>query len=423
MKNEAACGGGEEFRASQQDPDLAEIDMLIERSTLGTPAAKSLRERTPIEAVQPILARANSLGVGPFAIGIEILPHELSSVLTDHHGIIHGRRRWPLPNMEVGTVVKYAAKTARDLAATALGLDLPNPCIVIGLSLGGPVDSRTGTVILYENNPTDPTTLKPHLRYRWEGVKLAELVEQETGCRTVLVNDATAFGAREQKFGVGQEMSTYAVILIRDGVGHCMIVDGKPLPGPLEWGHIIVWPDGRACECGLVGDIESQAGRRAIRAVAREETGISTDLEWQAAVELALGDGDLADKALRAFERAGEAIGRGIATLVTLFSPACVVIYAPGELIGPSGGNSRIADAFKSAVEEFPQHAFPPKHQCGLVTRALQPTDGPLGAALIALSRLFSVPLARTSPNWSTPDGSASRTSPRRESPSASHRA
>jgi predicted NBD/HSP70 family sugar kinase len=165
-----------------------------------------------------------------------------------------------------------------------------------------------------------------------------------------------------------------------------------------------------------VGDIESQAGRRAIRAVVREETGIATDLEWQAAVELALEDNDLADKALRAFERAGEAIGRGVATLVTLFSPACVVIYAPAELIEPSGGNSRIADAFKSTAEEFSRHAFPPQRQCDLVTRPLRPTDGSLGAALIALSRLFSVPLARTSPNWSTPDGPASLPSPRRES-------
>jgi hypothetical protein len=239
MKDEVAYGGTEEFHLSQQGPDMAEIDTLIERSSLGTPAAKSLRERTTLEAVRPILDRANSLGVGPFAIGIEILPHELFCVLTDHYGMIHGRRRWQLPNMEVGTVVKCVAKAVGDLAATVLGLDLPNPCIVIGLSLGGPVDPRAGTVILYENNPTDPTTLKPDLRYRWEGVKLAELVEQETGCRTVLENDASALAAYEQKFGVGQEMPTYAVILIRDGVGHSMTVDGKQLPGPLEFGHIM----------------------------------------------------------------------------------------------------------------------------------------------------------------------------------------
>ena len=104
MKNEVTHGGMEEFSAGQREPCSAEIDTLIERSSLGTPAAKSMRERTPIEAVQPILDRANNLATGPFAhIGIEVLPRELSVVLTDHYGIIHGRRRWPLPNMEVST--------------------------------------------------------------------------------------------------------------------------------------------------------------------------------------------------------------------------------------------------------------------------------------------------------------------------------
>lgn len=421
MKHEAAQGSTGEFRTSQQDFDMAEIDRLIENSSLGAQEAKSLRDRVPGDVVQPILYRASILDHGPFSIGIEILPHELSGVVTDHQGLIHGHRRWPLPDMEVDTVVRHIAKVARDLAVTALGLDLPHPAIGIGLQLGGPVDAHTGTIILYQNHPTDPTILPPHLRWRWEGVELAELVEEATGCRTVLENDASAFAARELKFGVGQQTGTYAVVLIRDGVGQSMVMDHKLLPGPFEFGHIVVWPDGRACECGLVGDIESQAGRRAIRAFAREQTGISADLEWEAAVELARGYGDLADKALVAFERAGEAIGRGIATLVTLLNPACVVIYTPSEMIEPSGGSTRVADAFKNAVEEFRQNTFPRTRRCGLVTRPVRPTDGALGAALIALSRVFSVPLAPTSPNWSTSNDPAGFPPPRRESPSASH--
>ncbi len=415
--------GSEEFSAGRREPGAAEIDTLIECSSLGTPDAKSLRERTPIEAVRRILDRANSLAAGPFAIGIEILPREMSVVLADHYGAIHGRRMWPLPDMEVSTVVDYAAKAARDLAATHLGVDLPNRCIVIGVDLGGPVDTRTGTVICYENNPTDPTALKPEQRYRWEGEKLAELIEQETGCRTVVENDTSALAAFQQKFGVGQETPTFATILIRDGVGFSMVVENKLLTLLLELGHVIVFPGGRTCECGLVGDIESQAGRRAIRAVVRAEAALPRDPEWEDAVQLALGDSDQSARALRAFGRAGEAIGRGIATVMTLFNPGCVVIYAPHELIEPSDGNSRIADAFMGAVEEHSQLTFPRRGRCRLVTRVTQPTDGPLGAALIALSRLFSVPLAPPSLNRSTSNGPASFPSPRRESPSASPRA
>ena len=386
----------------KHESGMTEIDRLIGCSSLGTPAAKSLRERAPAEAVQATLGRANILGRGPFAIGIEILPFELSGVITDQQGQIRDCRRWPLLSMAIDPVVKHVAKVAKDLAATALGLDLPHPSIGIGLQLGGPVDTHTGTVIRYENNPTDPAIRSPDPRYLWENKKLAELVERETGCRTVLENDTAALAGVEQKFGVGQKHSTYAVILIRDGVGCSVVMENKLLPGPWELGHIIVWPDGRSCECGLVGDIESQAGRRAIRAVVGEAADQATDPEWQRAVDLALEDGARADKALRAFEWAGEAIGRGIAKLVTLLNTTCVVIYAPHELIEPTAGNKRVTDAFMGAVEKFRGQTFPPQNQCHLVTRRMQPTDGARGAALIALSRLFSVPLAPTSPNWST---------------------
>ena len=401
MKHETEQGGTEVFGDSWQETGMTEIDRLIGCSSLGTPAAKSLRERASAEAAQVILGRANTLGHGPFAIGIEILPFDLSGVITDHQGRIHDCRRWPLLSMDVNSVVKHMAKLAKDLAATALGLDLPHPSIGIGLQLGGPVDTHTGTVIRYENNPTDPEILKGKQPYLWEDVKLAELVERETGCRTVLQNDTAALAVAEQKFGAGQEHSTYAVILIRDGVGCNVVMENKLLPGPWELGHIIVWPDGRKCECGLVGDIESQAGRRAIRAVVGKERGQATDPEWQHAVNLALEDGARADKALRAFEWAGEALGRGIAKLVTLLDPTCVVIYAPHELIEPTAGNKRVTDAFMSAVEKFRRQTFPPQSQCHLVTKRMQPTDGARGAALIALSRLFSVPLAPTSLNWS----------------------
>jgi len=401
MKHETGQGGTEVFPANWQETGTAEIDRLIGGSSLGTPAAKSLRERAPAEAAQAILGRANTLGRGPFAIGIEILPLELSGVITDHQGKIHDRRRWPLTSMDVDSVVKHVAVVAKDLVATALGLDLPDPSIGIGLQLGGPVNAHTGTVIRYENNPTDPVILKGARPWRWENEKLAERIERETGCRTVLQNDTAALAAVEQKFGAGQEHSTYAVILVRDGVGCNVVMENRLLPGPWELGHIIVWPDGRKCECGLVGDIESQAGRRAIRAVVREEAGWVDDPDWQRAVDLALEDGTRADKALRAFELAGEAIGRGIAKLVTLLNPTCVVIYAPHELIEPTAGNKRVTDAFMSAVEKFRRQTYPPQNQCRLLTKREQPTDGARGAALIALSQLFSIPLAPTSPNWS----------------------
>jgi glucokinase len=419
----ASTGRQEEIMADL----LEEIDRLIERSSLGAPDAKSLRDytdRTSPDAVRQILDRVDSLNHGPFTVGIEILPYEVIGVLTDHHGELSGVRRSQLPNMTVHTVVEHVARIARDLVATSLGLDLPNANIGIGLQLGGPINTRTGTVLFYSNHPTDPTTRRPHTDYmwRWRGEKLAELVEQATGCRTVLENDANALAIYEQKFGVGQEVGSYAVVLVRDGIGCALIADNKLLPGQFEFGHIIIWPEGRLCDCQKRGCIESQAGRRATRAVVRELTETSVDLEWEAAVRLAQGEGDQAEKALNAFKLAGESIARGIATLMTLLGPTRVVIYGPEELIEAGKGN-RVADAFIEAVKTFDQFAFHSAPRCELVTRPLGPTNGAHGAALIALQRLFSVRLTSTSPKWSTSDDFSSP-APRREAPSdpAGHR-
>ncbi len=403
-------------RGERTMADLQEIDRLIEHSSLGAEAAKSLRDRTPTDAVRPILDRADSLDHDPFTVGIEILPYELIGVLTDHHGVVCGRRRWSLPSMAVDTVVEHVAKVAKDLTVTSLGVDLPHRSIGIGLQIGGPVDTRTGTVISYSNHPTDPTTRKPHTGYRWPRVKLAELVEKATGCRTVLENDANAYAVYEHMFGVGREVGSSAVIIIHDGVGCGMIVDGKLLPGPLEFGHMVVWPDGRECDCGNRGDIESQAGRRAMRAVVRELTQTSTDLEWEAAVKLAQGEGDQADTALRAFELAGESIARGIATLLTLHGLPRVVIYGP-EVLVESGRGNRVADAFMAAADTFSDYAFHAVPRCELVARPMRPTDGAHGVALIALQRLFSVRLTSNSPKWSASNDLDSP-SPRRETPS-----
>jgi predicted NBD/HSP70 family sugar kinase len=362
---------------------------------------------------------AARLARGPFTIGIEILPFELIAVLSDHCGFVRGQRRWPLPSMSAGTVVEYVGKAARDLTVTSLGLELPHPSVGIGVQLGGPVDTRNGTVMLYSNHPTDPTTRRLNLPpYRWQGEKLAERVEAETGCRTVLENDANAVAACEQKSVAGQKVASFGVILVRDGVGCSVILDNKQLQSPMELGHLRIRPDGRLCDCGQRGDIESEAGRRAMRAIAREETGMHADLEWMAAVDLANGDGEQADQALRAFQRAGQAIARGVETLVTLHGLPQVVVYAPDELIDDG---SRAADTFKHHVRQF--EAFPRDRACQVIFKPLRLTDGALGAALVALNRLFGVRLSSDSPDWSISDDLSP--APRRDLPSSQsgHRA
>ncbi|MGH3927812.1 MAG: ROK family protein, partial [Pseudonocardiaceae bacterium] len=232
--------------------------------------------------------------------------------------------------------------------------------------------------------------------YQWENVKLADLVQVATGCVTVLENDAHAYAAYEQKLGLGRRTDSFALLLIRDGVGGAVVIDNQLLPLPMEVGHIPVWPEGRECDCGKHGCVESWAGRRAIRAVVAELIGLENVDPFERAVKIADGNDDRGRVALHAFSKAGESIARGIATVLTLFGPHHVVIYGPDALIG-SGRGSAAADCFMAEVGKFLDHTFRfIEQQCELVTESLSPEHpgrGAQGAALTALNRHFFVSL------------------------------
>jgi predicted NBD/HSP70 family sugar kinase len=349
------------------------------------------RLRAEDDPTRRILQRADHLDHALFAVGIELLPYELVGVLTDFDGTPRGARRWPLPRMDVETVVEQVARLARYLVDTSLGLDLPNPRVCLGLQLGGPVDTGTGMVRYYCNSWDRHTTrMLP-----WQDVPLVDLVQAATGCATVLENDARAYAAYEQKLGLGLRTASFALVLIRDGVGGAVVIGHRQLPLPLEFGHIPVWPQGRECDCGTRGCVESQAGRRAIRAVVSEETGLENVDSFERAVEIAEGGDERAGAALRAFRAAGQSIARGLATVLTLFGPLPVVLYGPEPLVSPDRGGPA-ADCFMAEVRRFDEHTFRGGAQCTFQAIPLSPHHpdrGAHGAALTALHRQFFVPL------------------------------
>ncbi len=343
------------------------------------------------ETTRQILQRADHLDHAFFAVGIEILPYELVGVITDFDGTPRGAHRWPLTRMDVATVVEQVARLTRYLVDTSLGLDLPNPRVCLGLQLGGPVDTGTGMVHHYANSWDHHTTGT----LPWQDVALAELVQAATGCATVLENDARAYAAYEQKLGIGRRTASFALVLVRDGVGGAVVIDHRQLPLPLEFGHIPIWPQGRECDCGKRGCTESQAGRRAICAVVSDLTGLKNVDSFERAVEIADGNDARARTARRAFRTAGQSIARGLATVLTLFGPLPVVLYGPDALISSDRG-SPAADCFMAEVRRFGEYTFRGGARCPFEARALSPDHperGAHGAALTALNRQFFVPL------------------------------
>jgi predicted NBD/HSP70 family sugar kinase len=351
-------------------------------ASLSRPAAADLPSDSCVEQIRQ---RAERLDHGLFGIGIEILPYELIGVITDVKGATLTAAKVDLFSMEVDAVVAGIARLAHDLAAAKLGFDLLNPRLCLGVELGGPVDSENGMVRFYANNPHDHA--KP---WTWNEVDLADRIQEATGCITVLENDAHAHAVYEQKLGVGQRSASFALLLIRHGVGAGIVVNNELLPIPAEIGHLTVVPDGRECDCGKGDHVESRAGRRAIPAVVAEKTGLAP-ASFERAVDLANGNHVKADLALEAFAEAGSSIAQAMASILTIFGSPHVVIYGPESLV--IEGSGRVAETYMRAVRTFPGYTFEHLSNCEITTKPLEPERGAVGAALTALNRHFSVPL------------------------------
>lgn len=354
---------------------------------LRTRAVRKIRAHTAPEVRRRILERARTLSNANFAIGIEILPHRLVAVLTDTTCQPFARRQRELTNerLKPEALVSEIDDLVRDMVATSLGVDLPSRRVAIGLQIGGPVDSHRRVVRHWRNHPTDPLFAGVHEEWK-APVPLAVLVEEATGCATLVENDATAYAAFELRDS-GESSASFAVILVRDGVGGGIIRDHHVMSIPFEIGHLIVHPNGRACACENHGCIEAYAGGRAIRGVVGERNGVEPD-DLRSAI--ALGDTDA--EVRKAFKDGGEAIARGIATILTLFGIDRVVIYGDPELCGGRLDRPAVA-AFFNGVGTYRDFAFASYQTCEIERRAWHSIDGALGAALVALNQLFFMPL------------------------------
>ncbi len=169
-------------------------------------------------------------------------------------------------------------------------------------------------------------------------VPLAERLRAALHCPVILDNDANAVGqavAAQPQFAAYRHV---AVVMLGNGVGMCLLVDGKPYLGAsgasAEFGHTKVGIDGPLCACGKHGCIEAYISDYALyrEAVATLELPPSerfhpTEQQMRLLTARACG-GDTDARAV--FERAGRALGLGLANVLALLDPDIVVVTGAG---------------------------------------------------------------------------------------------
>ena len=277
--------------------------------------------------------RLNAAATKVLALKVSIDRFEL--VLADYAGTRLAQTAKTVPTFHLAA--EAAAQEASRFVAEFLAANNVQPSAVriMGIAVQGAADTVSG-----------------HLRwspaFKNIDIPFAEPISRQIGIRCIISNDANMIAeglmAREQYKYKG----TAAVMFMGYGVGMGLVIDGKPYHGATgaaaEFGHMNHIPYGALCRCGRAGCLEAYASDYGIlrHAEGRPDnlppSPSAVDPEVMQALESAARNGDM--RALSAHQKAGEAIGFGLARMIALLNPDRIVISGPGlrafDLVQPA---------------------------------------------------------------------------------------
>ena len=200
----------------------------------------------------------------------------------------------------------------------------------IGVSCGGPLDSREGRVLAPPNLPG------------WVDIPLTRLLRERFHVPAYLQNDANACALVEWKLGAGRGTNNMIFCTMGTGMGAGVIAEGRLLVGASdmggEIGHLRLTEDGPV-GFGKAGSFEGYVSgggiARQAQAWTRAQMEKGNAPKWIRdghAVEETdakllseyARNGDADAKAL--YDRIGTMLGRGLSLLVDAFNPEKIVI-------------------------------------------------------------------------------------------------
>ena len=262
-----------------------------------------------------------------------------------------------------------------------LAQDWGGPVEAIGISCGGPLDSRRGLILSPPNLPG------------WDRVDVVTPFVEQFSVPTGLQNDANACALAEGKWGAGRGCENFIFLTFGTGMGAGLILNGRLYSGANdmagEAGHIRLAEDGPEgygkrgsfegfCSGGGIASLAREFSAEMIRAghpplfcqsTAEQET-ITAEKVGEA---LAKGD----PTARRVFETSARYLGRGLAILVDLLNPQKIII-------GSIYGRQR-AVLEPLALEILRQEALPQSLSfCEIVPAGLGEAVGDLASLSVA---------------------------------------
>lgn len=181
-------------------------------------------------------------------------------------------------------------------------------------------------------------TIESSANLKWELINFIDLMAPHFHVPITLINDANAAALGEKLSGTARGMKNFIVITLGTGLGTGIIIDDELLVGENgfagEFGHVIIESEGRECNCGRSGCLETYVSANGLRRTVSEFLGKYNDQSELRALSYdqitAKLIADLAIKkdpiALKAFDFTGEILGKALANLVSCFDPKLIVL-------------------------------------------------------------------------------------------------
>ena len=236
-------------------------------------------------------------------------------------------------------------------------------------------------------------TIEGAVNLTWGGdgvVEFAKLLSEAVGGLPVaLTNDASAAAVGEMKYGAARGMKDFIMITLGTGVGSGIVIGGNVVYGhdgfAGELGHVCVErTDGRQCNCGKKGCLETYASATGVARTAYEwlektdEPSVLRNLDKIASKDVyeAAKAGD--SLALRIFDFTGEILGRTFADFIAFSSPEAIVLF---------GGLARAKEFLLEPIEKAMNENVLPlwRNKVKIVFSQLKESDAAiLGASALA---------------------------------------
>ncbi len=251
----------------------------------------------------------------------------------------------------------------------------------IGISCGGPLDSKRGVIMSPPNLPG------------WDNIEIVRILEDKFSVPAGIENDANACALAEWKFGAGRGTENMIFLTFGTGMGAGMILGGRLYRGTSnmagEVGHIRMADFGPVgygkagsfegfCSGGGIAEIGKMIAREKLQC--GKATAFCADygeLERITAKKIAdcakRGDAD----AIRVYDICAEKLGAGLSIMIDVLNPERIVI---GSIFERSG--ELLRDRMQAVID---RETLPyARSVCSVVPAALGDDIGDWAALAVA---------------------------------------